>query len=205
MRDAANLTSCSDEDLFGCVRRGDAEAFATLVRRYEREMYGYLRRYVGDATLADDVFQNTFMQMYLKRDAFEPGRRVKPWMYAIATNQAIDAMRRRGRRNSVSLEQQTGTDAEGEVNRLLDLLESRGSSPLDGAALDETQKTVRNGVDQLPDFLRDVVILVYFQGLPYRDAAEALGIPVGTVKSRLNAALHRLHETWSACPSGAET
>ena len=70
MRDAANLTSCSDEDLFVHVRRGDAEAFATLVRRYEREMYGYLRRYVGDATLADDVFQNTFMQMYLKRDVF---------------------------------------------------------------------------------------------------------------------------------------
>ena len=90
------------------------------------ELYGYLRRYLGDASFADDVFQNTFLQMYLKRDAYEPGRPVRPWLYAIATNQAIDFMRRRGRRSAVSLEQQTGQDAEGEVHRLLDLLENRG-------------------------------------------------------------------------------
>jgi RNA polymerase sigma-70 factor (ECF subfamily) len=88
---------------------------------------------------------------------------------------------------------------------LLDLLESRGASAYEAASLDETRKLVRKAVDQLPDFLRQVVLLAYFQGLPYRDVAEALGIPVGTVKSRLHAAIQRLHESWTACPSVPET
>ena len=70
------LTACSDETLFAKCCRGDAAAFGVLVRRYERELYGYLRRYLGDASLADDVFQNTFLQLYLKRDQYEAGRPV---------------------------------------------------------------------------------------------------------------------------------
>lgn len=201
MRDAANWTACSDEDLFDRARRGESEAFTALVRRYERELYGYLHRYLGDATLADDVFQNTFLQVHVKRDAYEKGRPFRPWLYAIATNQAIDALRRRGRHAAVSLEQQTGVDGDGENHHLLDLLEARGASPLDAVSLDERRRLVRTGVEQLPEFLRQVVLLAYFQGLPYRDVAAALDIPVGTVKSRLNSALHRLHDSWSACPS----
>jgi RNA polymerase sigma-70 factor (ECF subfamily) len=205
VRDAGSLNPTSDEDLFGRACRGDEAAFTALVKRYERELYGYLRRYLGDASFADDVFQNTFLQIYVKRDSYEPGRPVRPWLYAIATNQAIDFMRRRGRRSAVSLEQQTGEDGEGEVHRLLDLLENRGASAFESASLEETRRLVRQAVDQLPEFLRQVVLLAYFQGLPYRDVAATLGIPVGTVKSRLNTAIHRLHDSWSACPSGTET
>jgi RNA polymerase sigma-70 factor (ECF subfamily) len=91
------------------------------------------------------------------------------------------------------------------VHRLLDLLEARGTTAFEAASLEETRKLVRKAVDQLPEFLRQVVLLAYFQGLPYRDVAQALGIPVGTVKSRLHAAIQRLHEIWSACPSLPET
>src|SRR5437763_5763632 len=84
--------------------RGETEAFGALVRRYERELYGYLRRYVGDATLAEDVFQNTFLQLYLKSGQYEAGRPVRPWLYTIATHQAIDALRRNNRHQAVSLE-----------------------------------------------------------------------------------------------------
>ena len=115
VQDGASLNPISDEDLFGRACLGDEAAFTALVKRYERELYGYLRRYLGDASFADDVFQNTFLQIYVKRDSYEPGRPVRPWLYAIATNQAIDFMRRRGRRSAVSLEHQTGEDAEGEV------------------------------------------------------------------------------------------
>jgi RNA polymerase sigma-70 factor (ECF subfamily) len=113
------------------ARAGDAPAFAVLVKRYERELYGYLRRYLGDASLADDVFQNTFLQLYLKRDQYEAGRPVRPWLYTIATHQAIDALRRLGRHPTVSLEQQTGEEADGEPHRLLELLEAAGPAPLD--------------------------------------------------------------------------
>jgi len=172
-----------------------------LVRRYERELYGYLRRYLGDANLADDVFQNTFLQLYLKREQYEAGRPVRPWLYTIATHQAIDALRRAGRHPTVSLEQQTGDESDGEPQRLLGLLEEAGPSPVDRVSTDEAREVVRQSVDALPDFLRQVVNLAYFQGLPYRDVAEVLGIPVGTVKSRLHTALQRLHDAWSGCPS----
>jgi RNA polymerase sigma-70 factor (ECF subfamily) len=201
VRDSTPLTACSDEDLLARVRQGESEAFTVLLRRYERELYGYLRRYLGDASLADDVFQNTFLQLYVKRDQYEPGRPVRPWLYTIATHQAIDALRRAGRHPTVSLEQQTGEEADGEPHRLLELLESDGPVPLDRATAEEARQLVRQSVDQLPEFLRQVVLLAYFQGLPYRDIADALGIPVGTVKSRLHTALQRLNEAWNACPT----
>src|SRR5712691_11336379 len=83
-------------------RRGQREAFGVLVRRYERELYGYLRRYLGDGNLADDVFQNTFLQLYTKVATYEPGRPVRHWLYTIATHQAIDALRRNGRHQVLS-------------------------------------------------------------------------------------------------------
>src|SRR5947208_2170310 len=88
----------TDERLLEQLRAGNREVFGPLVRRYERELFGYLRRYLGDDDLADDVFQNTFLQVFLKIAQYEPGRPARPWIYAIATNQAIDALRRRGRR-----------------------------------------------------------------------------------------------------------
>src|SRR3954467_14359447 len=100
-----SLTSCTDEELLERFRRGEADLFGVLVRRYERELYGYLRRYLGDAALAEDVFQNTFLQLYVKSGQYEKGRPVRPWLYTIATHQAIDALRRNGRHQAVSLEQ----------------------------------------------------------------------------------------------------
>src|SRR5581483_2089188 len=99
------LNECSDEELLVQFQEGTREAFGVLVRRYEGELYGYLRRYLGDANLADDVFQNTFLQVYTKVGQYEPGRPVRPWLYTIATNQAIDALRRQGRHQAVSLDQ----------------------------------------------------------------------------------------------------
>jgi RNA polymerase sigma-70 factor (ECF subfamily) len=195
------LSVCSDEDLLGRFCRGQTEAFGILVRRYERELYGYLRRYLGDSNLAEDVFQNTFLQLYLKSAQYEAGRPVRPWLYTIATHQAIDALRRNARHQILSLEQHRTDNGEGEVRSLLDSLESRGPAPLDNLAADERKERVRAGVDRLPEFLREVVILAYYQGLKYREIADILDIPVGTVKSRLHAALNKLQEAWSESPS----
>ncbi len=195
------LTACSDEDLFGRARGGDEQAFAVLLRRYERELYGYLRRYVGDASLAEDVFQNTFLQLYVKCGQYQPGRPVRPWLYTIATHQAIDALRRQARHQAVSLEQQRQEPSDGELRTLLEMLESRGPGPLESASEQERRQRVRASVDRLPDFLRQVLLLAYYQGLKYREIADILAIPVGTVKSRLHAALVRLHEAWAESPS----
>jgi RNA polymerase sigma-70 factor (ECF subfamily) len=195
------LKACSDEDLISRFCHGQTEAFGVLVRRYERELYGYLRRYLGDSSLAEDVFQNTFLQLYLKSGQYEEGRPVRPWLYTIATHQAIDALRRNARHQILSLEHKREDSGNGELRSLLDNLESRGPAPLDNLTADERKERVRASVDRLPEFLREVVILAYYQGLKYREIAEILGIPVGTVKSRLHAALNKLQEAWSESPS----
>jgi RNA polymerase sigma-70 factor (ECF subfamily) len=191
------LAECSDEELLALFRKGRRDAFGVLVRRYEGELYGYLRRYLGDGELAEDVFQNTFVQVFTKLDQYETGRPVRPWLYTIATHQAIDALRRQNRHQAVSLDQERDELAGAEFPQLLGLLESRGPGPLDQLQGDERRQLVRASVERLPDFLRQVVVLAYFQGLKYKDIADILDIPVGTVKSRLHAALVRLQEAWS--------
>jgi len=190
-------SSLSDEELLmGYRESSEASLFQELVRRYERELYSYLRRYLGDAEMAEDAFQAAFLQVHLKCDQYEPGRAFRPWLYTIATNQAIDAQRRSRRHRMVSLDRSSPKEGE-DVGKLLDLLTSK--EPTAPAQLNAAERSawLHAAVDQLPDGLRDVVHLVYFQELKYREAAEALDIPVGTVKSRMHAAVAKLNEIWN--------
>jgi RNA polymerase sigma-70 factor, ECF subfamily len=194
---ADQRAAMSDEELLLTYRRtGDRELFSALVQRYERELYSYLRRYLGDAEMAEDAFQAAFLQVHLKCKHYEPGRAVRPWLYTIATNQAIDAQRRNRRHRMVSLDRAGAAEGD-EVGKLLDLLVSAEPSPTAQLTAMERQAWLAQAVKSLPDGLRDVVQLVYFQEMKYREAAEVLGIPVGTVKSRLHAAVARLNEAWN--------
>jgi RNA polymerase sigma-70 factor, ECF subfamily len=187
----------SDETLLERLRAGRRDMLGPLVRRYERELHGYLHRYLGDAELAADVFQNTFVAVFVKIQQYEPGRAARPWLYAIATNQAIDALRRQKRRHERTIDS-TG-DADGDSPRsLFELLAAREVDPAAQAEGTELAAQVREAVDQLPDLLRQAIVLAYFQGLKYQEIADALEIPLGTVKSRLNAAMTKLAEAWHA-------
>ncbi len=194
----------SDEALLAESRHhGDARAFAELVHRYERELYSYLRRYLGDAVMAEDVFQATFLQIHLKSGQFEEGRKFRPWLYTIATNQAIDAQRRNKRHRMISLDRRNHSEKEEDVGALSELLVSNDAGPAAHMAADERRRWIRQAVKALPDSLRGAVTLVYYQGLKYREAADALRVPVGTVKSRLHTAIMRLNEAWKVRePSG---
>jgi RNA polymerase sigma-70 factor (ECF subfamily) len=193
---AEELGHLSDEELMGRYREeGRADLFTELVHRYERELYRYLARYLGDPSLAEDVFQNTFLQVHLKRGLFEQGRPFRPWLYAIATHQAVDALRKAGRHPTVSLDQRIGSGGrESDAGNLIDLLISENVSPLSELQESERQQWVRDSIARLPDALRQTLILAYHQDLKYREIAEILKIPVGTVKSRLHAALEKLQQ-----------
>jgi RNA polymerase sigma-70 factor (ECF subfamily) len=192
------LGHATDEELLLRYRSsGERTAFEALVHRYERELYSYLRRYLGDATLAEDAFQATFLQVHLKLNHFDPERKFRPWLYTIATNQAIDAQRRNKRHRMVSLDRRNQTDVEGDVGSLLQLLVGKEPGATSNLEREERQAWIRQAVDNLPEQLRGALALVYYQGLKYREAAEALGIPVGTVKSRLHAAIIKLNEAWT--------
>jgi RNA polymerase sigma-70 factor (ECF subfamily) len=201
--DTGSPRSRSDEDLLlGYRNRGDRRAFEELVHRYEGELFNYLRRYLGDAEMAEDAFQATFLQVHLKCERFEPGRKVRPWLYTVATNQAIDAQRRERRHRMVSLDRRyAGRQGDEGAGSLAELLDAQEQSPTDVLESAEQARHVRRAIRELPESLREVLLLVYYQGLKYREAAEVLSIPVGTVKSRLHAAVnkldHALDQTYS--------
>jgi RNA polymerase sigma-70 factor (ECF subfamily) len=192
----ADLSEASDEELMGRYRDlGRAEDFNELVRRYERELYRYLARYLGDPALADDVFQNTFLQVHLKRNLYEEGRPLRPWLYSIATHQAVDALRKQGRHPTLSLDVQAGgSGGEGEVGSLVDLLVSEGPGPLATLQGEERKRWIQDSIQKLPPTLRETLIMAYYQDLKYREIADALNVPVGTIKSRLHAAIAKLQQ-----------
>jgi RNA polymerase sigma-70 factor (ECF subfamily) len=184
----------TDEDLLlTYANQRDRRAFEELVRRYERELYTYLRNYLGDAGLAEDAFQGTFLQVHRKCRQYDTGRAVRPWLYAIATNQAIDLLRSNRRHKAISLNAAAYSDGSSDALRpLQDLLP--GNEPDPDAQLDsaETREAIQAAIDKLPNRLKLPLILVMRQGMKYQDTAESLGIPVGTVKSRVHTAVARL-------------
>jgi len=189
-----------DEDLLvGYTQTGDRRLFEQLVAKYARELFSYLRRYLGNAEMAEDAFQQTFLQVHLKCDQYEPGRKVRPWLYTVATNQAIDLQRRNHRHcKMVSLDRNCGADgADDESGALADLLlASSVGDPSDDLTAREQSARMRRLVDRLPEQLRAVTDLVYYHGLKYREAADQLRIHVGTVKSRLHAAIQKLRDLY---------
>lgn len=194
---SSNTPERSDEELLKLFRAGNASAFDALVHRYEGELFGYLNRYLRNRELAEDTFQTTFMTVYQKAETFEEGKRFKPWLYAIATNQAIDASRKRKRRQTISLENEWDSgESSAKAGSLRDVLESNNEKPDSLVMMDEKKVQVRKAIDTLPENLRQVLLLAYFHEFKYQEISEVLEIPLGTVKSRLHAALEKFQQSW---------
>jgi RNA polymerase sigma-70 factor (ECF subfamily) len=190
----------SDETLFARFREtGDRDVFGQLVKRYEREVFGYLKRYLGDQQLAEDAFQATFIAIFRKADQFEAGRSFRPWLYTIATNKAIDTQRSKKRSRLRSLDADLSRSSGSGQGRQLSMLEQLVDPTADvqnQTDLSETRHEVREAIDELNDISKQVIHLVYFQGMKYSEAAETLDIPIGTVRSRLHMAVRKLQEVW---------
>jgi RNA polymerase sigma-70 factor (ECF subfamily) len=188
-----------DEDLLAeYVEKETREAFEELVHRYERKIHSYLTRYLRNAELAEDASQATFLQVHLKCRDFDPRRKFQPWLYRIATNRAIDLLRRNRRHNAVSLN--TGTSDRGSSEGPTDrsILSFRDADPSKQLEAAEDHRRIRSAVDKYPSRLKEAIELVMFQGLTYQQAADTLGIPLGTVKSRMHEAVVRLRRTFMA-------
>ena len=160
---------------------GDLDAFEEIVRVCQGPVWRFLRRFVGDPTLAEDLTQETFLRVYRKLDTYHAGSRFTTWTIQIARNAAIDALRSRERRD-----------------RLVDALPPPRppGQPGLGAEIDAALAT-------LSPKLRDAVLLVEVAGFTYRDAAAALGVPTGTVKSRVFQARDLLAAWFDADEPGA--
>ena len=192
--DTLHLT---DNELLRRHLAGNEGAFAALVRRYRRELFNFLVRFLHDVALAEDVFQETFLQLHLSAATFDPSRRLKPWLFTIAANKARDAARSRLRRQAAPLDAAINPDA-AEQTSYLSLMPADVPPP-DAALMNlETRRAVQNIISQMPENLRLVLVLSYFHELPYKEIAEMLSLPLGTVKSRLHAAVKRFAGKWKA-------
>ena len=131
--------------------RRHERVFEELVKRYENELYGYLRHYLGSAEMAEDVFQQTFLQVHLKCEQFEPGRKVRPWLYAIATNQAIDNQRRNQRHRASSLDR-LGLPPDGEEARTgAELFGHSEGGPAEGASRPNSKRRCGEPLTNCPN------------------------------------------------------
>ncbi|MCA9242783.1 MAG: sigma-70 family RNA polymerase sigma factor [Phycisphaerales bacterium] len=187
------MSQLSDEQLLALHLDGSPEAFNKLVDRYSNELFGFLCRFVGNAAAAEDLVQETFVQVYLAAETFDEGRRFRPWLYTIAANKGRDHLRARGRRVTYSLDTSGPDDS---ARRAENTLEA-GTAPVDETlGQDERAEQVRRIVSGMPENMRLVLTLGYFEQLPYAEIAEVLDIPVGTVKSRLHAAVNQFAKLW---------
>jgi len=187
----------SDEQLLEAYRHGDKGGFAELVERYQRELFHFLVRFLGDRAAAEDVFQETFLQVHQSADQFDPSRRFRPWLFTIAANKARDLMRSQARRPANPLQAQISPGNE-EGGQFVDLMESTAAAP--GARLEkeEIERLVHTTVMDMPDHLREILLLSYFHQFPYKQISDILNIPLGTVKSRLHAAVAHFADRWRA-------
>jgi len=189
--------SLSDEELAAEYLAGRSpEVFELLMRRYEREMYAFLRRYLGNEDQAEDAFQATFITVHLRIEQYEVGRRFRPWLYAIATNKAIDLKRHLKRRAAGSLDSGSTPDGDDDWNCLRNAIPSREATPLDASIQSEQAMRVRALIHQMNEPTQQLLQMVFYQGMKYSDISEALNIPVGTVKSRVFNAMRKLNEVW---------
>jgi RNA polymerase sigma-70 factor (ECF subfamily) len=184
----------TDEALLTAYIDGDRQAFAALLERYRTELHGFLARFLGSSAAADDVFQETFLQVHLAASTFDSTRYFKPWLFTIAANKARDWHRRQKRRRAVSLDAPLGGDPDG--TRMVDIMESKAEVPDNLLESAETRDRVKDVVDSMPALYREVLQLNYFQKMSYQQIAEVLGVPLGTVKSRLHAAVATFAESW---------
>lgn len=186
----------SDEQLLEAFRGGDAVAFRTLIERHQDDLLRFLVRLTGDRASAEDVFQETFLQVHLSIDSFDPTRRFKPWMFTIAANKARDLLRKRVRRQEVDLSAPVPGQSGESGPAFVDLMEIDIPPPDRRLESADQDRLVQQAVDRMPLVLREILLLAYFQKLSYAQIADELHIPLGTVKSRLHAAVAAFAKHW---------
>ncbi|AGJ54600.1 RNA polymerase sigma factor [[Kitasatospora] papulosa] len=164
------------------IRAGDREAFAALYEEHARAVYNHALRLTGDRSTAEEVMSETFLAAWRARRGVEPeGGSLRPWLFGIATNRARNANRGTGRRLAF-LSRRSAPEP------VADIADATAGRVDDARRL----AAVRRALGGLRRQEREVLVLCVWSGLDYAEAAEALGIPVGTVRSRLSRARDRL-------------
>jgi len=200
----ANLQKLSDSELLDRYSAGDEPAFREIVTRYKNSLYAFLRQFLNKQDLVEDVFQETFLQLHTSRTSFDRTRPLRPWLFTIAANKAKDALRKRQRTAAIPI----GTLADSEelsFGDVLNAITSDSRMPSDNLERTETALRVEQIMANMPENLREILLLAYFNKFSYKQMAEMLSIPIGTVKSRLHTAVGCFAKDWKASDGDKET
>ncbi len=187
----------TDAELLARYAAGEEAAFREIVSRYKNGLYAFLRRFLNRQDLVEDVFQETFLQLFTSSDSFDTTRPLRPWLFTIAANKAKDALRKQRRTAAIPI----GTIAEAQemsFDDVLNALTSDTTMPYEKLEESETASQVRGIIANMPENLREILILGYFHQFSYKQMARILSIPIGTVKSRLHTAVARFGKDWKA-------
>jgi len=199
----SDYVKLSDAELLARYTAGEEAAFREIVSRYKNSLYAFLRQFLNRHDLVEDVFQETFLQLYASRESFDTNRPLRPWLFTIAANKAKDALRKWQRTSAVAI----GTMADSQdlsFDDMLNTVTSDGTLPYEELQKDETAARVGQIIADMPENLREILILAYFQGFSYKQMAEILSIPIGTVKSRLHTAVGRFAKEWKTSVGSKE-
>jgi RNA polymerase sigma-70 factor (ECF subfamily) len=181
-----SLFSSTDEQAMWRVRTDDdAEAFAQLVGRWQKPIENLCARMTGDPHRGEDLAQETFARLFARRKAYEPTGRFSTFLWRMALNICYDELRKLKRRGELSLD-----ESDDDLSAFD--LEADGPAPDAQLAKDERAEGVRRALVELAEPYRVVVVLRHYEGLKFREIGDVLGIPEGTVKSRMSEALSQL-------------
>lgn len=176
----------TDETLLQEFVAGKRASFELLVRRHTQELYRFAYRVTGSSAAAEDVVQESFLQVFVSARGFDPARRFRPWLFTIAGNKARDFLRKLDRRKEVPVDALIDEDEADTGRRFVDLLAGPEVASDDLLGLDERRRVVREVLAGLPVHLNEILVLAYYHHFSYRDIAAIVGVPIGTVKSRLH-------------------
>jgi RNA polymerase sigma-70 factor (ECF subfamily) len=184
----------SDADAIERARGGDHEAFRVLVERYQGRAYALALRVLRDEEQARDAVQDAFLKVYRSLDRFEGRSSFYTWLYRLVMNVCLDLRRRDRSDRHLEWDENLGTEPMAGAAPLAGSEGSLGFAPADEALRRELREQLAAAIDELPEAARETLVLREVEGLSYAEIAEALGIPKGTVMSRLHYARRRVRE-----------
>lgn len=189
----SGLAELTDEQLIVSCRGSSADVARSLVgelaRRHFERLAGFIHALVGDATIAQDLAQEAFVRVFAHRDSYRDIGRFSTWMFTIARNLALNEVRNRRHRPALALDgSPTGSGPLGAVGAIAAGVEA----PPEQAATGDLRAAVRAAIEELEEHHRAVVVLCDIEERPYAEAAAILGVPVGTIRSRLSRAREQL-------------
>ncbi len=183
------LRQLSDEELMAHFQAGTVQAFDILVERYSEKLFHYLYHFVKDDKQVEDLLQDTFLRVHRNRHSYHPIAKFSTWLYTIAGNLARSEYRRRRRHRTYSFHSLSRDGEEYEMEIPAETL-----APDRHAERGIHDEAIQQALAQLPEDFREAVVLRDVQQLSYEEIAEITGLPLGTVKSRINRGRTKLQE-----------